>query len=79
MRNKYTEAERIWYKKFGDKIKRMLHIRNMTQGQLAAELGISEVVLSRYITGARIPSSYLVYQIANILNCDVSCLFDVDN
>ena len=79
MRNIRNDDERIWYKKFGDKIKRMIHIRNMTQAQLASELGISEVVLSRYITGARIPSSYLVYQIARILNCDVNCLFDVDN
>ena len=71
--------EKTWYKKFGDKIRRMIHIRNMTQGQLAAELGISEVVLSRYITGDRVPSSYLVAKIATILECDVNCLFDIDN
>ena len=71
--------EKTWRKKFGDKIRRMIHIRNMTQGQLAYELGISEVVLSRYITGERIPSSYLVAKIASVLECDVNCLYDIDN
>lgn len=71
--------EATWNIKFGDKIRRMLHIRNMTQGQLADKLGISEVVLSRYITGARKPSPYLVSRIASILECDINCLFDIDN
>jgi transcriptional regulator with XRE-family HTH domain len=79
MNNIHIDDERIWRKKFGDKIKRMIHIRNMTQGQLAFELGISEVVLSRYITGTCMPDPYRLQQIANILECDLNCLFDIDN
>jgi transcriptional regulator with XRE-family HTH domain len=79
MTNIHIDDEHIWRKKFGDKIKRMIHIRNMTQGRLAYELGISEVVLSRYITGTCMPDPYRLQQIANILECDLNCLFDIDN
>lgn len=70
--------ERKWRKKFGDKLKRLIHIRNMTQGQFAAELGISEVALSRYITGTYAPSPYKLSYMAEILDVSVDCLLDVD-
>lgn len=79
MTNIHIDDEYIWRKKFGDKLKRLIHIRNMTQGRLAFELGISEVVLSRYITGTCMPDPYRLQQIANILECDLNCLFDIDN
>lgn len=79
MTNIHIDDEYIWRKKFGDKLKRMIHIRNMTQGQLAFKMGISEVVLSRYITGTCMPDPYRLQQIANILECDLNCLFDIDN
>ena len=79
MRNNRNDEKLIWRKKFGDKLKRLIHIKGITQGQLAYELGISEVVLSRYITGTCSPDSYRIHQIARILDCDVNCLFDVDN
>ena len=75
---RFDYDEKAWNKKFGDKIRRMLHIRNMTQGELAIELGMSEVVLSRYITGTRALSSYLAAKIASILECDINWLYDVD-
>jgi transcriptional regulator with XRE-family HTH domain len=78
MQNNHND-ELIWRKKFGDKIKRLIHIRNMTQGQLAYELGISEVVLSRYITGTCMPDAYRIQQIARALDYDFNSLFDVDN
>jgi transcriptional regulator with XRE-family HTH domain len=71
--------EQAWRRKFGDKIKRLIHIRNMTQGQVAEELGISEVTLSRYITGTCMPDPYRLQQIAYMLDYDMNCLFDVDN
>ena len=79
MRTKCSDAEMIWRKKFGDKLKRLIHIRNTTQSKLASELGISEVMLSRYITGTCTPNSYRIAQIANILNCDINWLYDIDN
>ena len=79
MRSKRSDQELIWRKKFGDKIKRLIHIRGITQGQLARALGISDVALSRSITGARTPSSYIVARIADILNCDVNWLYNIDN
>ena len=79
MRSKRSDLEVVWRKKFGDKIKRLIHIRGMTQGQLAYKLGISDVTLSRYITGTCMPDPYRLQQIANILDCDINCLFDIDN
>ena len=76
---RFDYDEKVWNKKFGDKIRRMIHIRNMTQGQLAYEMGISEVVLSRYITGACSPSTHRVAHMASILECDVNWFYDVDN
>lgn len=78
MQNNHND-EFIWRKKFGDKIKRLIHIRGITQGQLADELGIYEVVLSRYITGTCMPDAYRIHRIARALDCDLNCLFDVDN
>lgn len=80
MRTDYhcDDDELIWRKKFGDKLKRLIHIKGMTQGEFANELGVSEIVLSRYITGIYTPGLYRTKQMARILGCDLNCLFEVD-
>lgn len=70
--------ERKWRMKFGDKLKRLIHIRNMTQGQFAAKLGISEVALSRYVTGTYNPNAYMLSRMAELLDVDTNCLTNVD-
>lgn len=70
--------ERKWRMKFGDKLKRLIHIRNMTQGQFAAKLGISEVTLSRYVTGTYTPNPYILPRMAELLDVTTDCLLDVD-
>ena len=79
MRSKFHNDEIIWRKQFGNKLKRLIHLKDMTQCEFAKESGIDETVLSKYITGSRMPSPYRIRHIAKILNCDISCLFDVDN
>lgn len=65
-----------WCKEFGDRLKRLIHNKGMTQGQFARKLGVTEATLSRYIKGIHIPNALQVEQIANILGCDVNRLYD---
>ena len=74
-----SEDELIWRKKFGNKLKRLINLKGMTQGEFAAKAGVSDVVLSRYITGTCDPNTYRVGQFARILECDIKTLYDVDN
>lgn len=79
MRSSYRDDEAIWRKKFGDKLRRLIHIKNTTQGRLAAEVGVTEATLSWYITGTHTPSGYMMQRLANALGCDVNCLYEVDD
>lgn len=77
--NRISEKEKIWRKKFGDKLKRLIHLKGMTQKEFAEELGIIDTTVSKYIRGDRCPDIYRILKIANILDCDPNCLFDVDD
>lgn len=79
MTNIHIDDEYIWRKKFGDKLRRLIHIRDTTQDRVAYALGVDPSVVSRYVTGEQAPGSYRVAQIAIILDCDLNWLFDVDN
>lgn len=48
--------------------------RNLTQGEVAAALGVSSVVYCRYETGARQPSIDTLIQMANIFDVTVDYL-----
>lgn len=76
MRCKRDSKELEWSKQFGDRIKRLIHIKGMTQGQFARKLGITEATLSRYIKGVHRPDAYMIEAIANALDCDVNRLYD---
>lgn len=58
-----------------NRIKYFLKERNLTQRNLSEELGITEVTISRYITGERVPSVTVAIKIANLLSCTVDELF----
>lgn len=76
MNDKRSVSEIAWRKQFGDRLKRLIHIKGMTQSQFARELGVTEATLSRYITGIYEPSVSKAERIAEILDCDISLLFD---
>lgn len=76
MNNKRSDAELAWRKQFGDRLKRLIHIKGMTQGEFARKLGVTEATLSRYITGTHEPGVSKAEQMAKILDCDISRLFD---
>ena len=62
----------------GERIKDLLKIRNINQKELAYMADISEVTMSRYISGARYPKSDIIKKIANALDVPVSYLIDDD-
>ena len=62
----------------GERIKDLLKIRNINQKELAYMADISEVTMSRYISGTRYPKSDIIKKIANALDVPVSYLIDDD-
>ena len=55
-------------KTFGEKILELLNSTGMSQRELANKADITEVSLSRYIKGTRVPNAYTAQKIANALN-----------
>lgn len=76
MRCKRNSKELEWSKQFGDRLKRLIHKKGMTQGQFAQKLGITEATLSRYIKGVHRPDAYMIEEIASALGCDINLLYD---
>lgn len=66
-----TYDESAWGAEFGRNLQAMIKTKNITQGQLARKLGITDAMLSRYIHGTAIPSTYKTCQIANELGCEI--------
>lgn len=54
-------------KEIGDRIKKSLECKGMSQRQLADSLDMTEVSISRYIRGQRIPSAQIIGRIANAI------------
>jgi transcriptional regulator with XRE-family HTH domain len=52
----------------GQRITDLLHSMGMTQKELAGEVGITDVSMSRYITGERTPKGDTVAKIAVVLH-----------
>ena len=79
MRARRSNDEVIWSKQFGDKLRRLIHIRGMTQSQFAKEMGVRDETVSRYVNGTCYPTPYVIQKMADILGCTVDQLFDVYN
>lgn len=62
------------YNEFGLNLKRTRESREMTQEQLAALLGTSKQVISRYETGQRFPKVSIVMEYADKLGISISQL-----
>lgn len=62
-----TEEECKW--EFGRRLRRLMRVKGITQAELSEKTGISQYLLSGYITGKRSPSFYRVDKIAKALEC----------
>lgn len=67
-----SDDERAWGLYFGRNLQHVLHKKQIDQGYLARQLGVTDAILSRYIHGLAVPSVYKVSRIAEIIDCDIS-------
>lgn len=64
----------------GPRITGLLQKRGMTQRELAYRIGATEVSVSRYITGARMPKANIIVYMADALNTTTDYILGrVDN
>lgn len=61
---------------FSKNLKRMMKEDNMSQEDLANEIGVSRTMISRYMTGQCIPSFLTVVKIADALFCSIDNLLE---
>lgn len=64
---------------FGERLKKAIANKNITQKELATRCGITEVAVSRYIKSKRIPRSVTLTKIANELDVTTDWLLGVDD
>ena len=68
-----TEDEML--NEFRYRLKHAMSIRGYNQIRLSEETGISEVMISRYLTGVSVPSFLNVMKIAKVLKCSLDELW----
>lgn len=64
---------------FREKVVALLNKNNMTQRELAYRVGITEVSLSRYISGDRIHKGPIISSIANVLHTTTDYLLNSES
>lgn len=64
-------------KAFRTNLKKIIKKKNMSQSELAEKAGLTEVTVSRYFKGTRIPKITTVYKIAEALEVTVGELLGV--
>lgn len=60
---------------FGERLRRIMDRKGITQEILSEETGISQTIISRYILGKSIPGLYAVDKISIVLGCRIDDLF----
>lgn len=66
--------------KIGNRLRNLREQNNITQAQIADELGITQGAVSQWEAGATNPSLRTISRLATILNCTVDELLrDADN
>lgn len=68
-----TEKDWVWL--FKRKLKNIMAYTHVTQLELSRRVGVSQVMMHKYIRGTAAPSSYKLYLIAESLGCSVKDLF----
>ena len=76
---KFFMRESEFIRIFSDNLRYSMQYANMTQRELADEMGIDESTLSRYLRGQIMPTIKNVVNMAYILDCDISELVPCDD
>ena len=64
-----------WVREFKDRLNIMLARSYMNQSEFAKKLGTTQPMVSRYISGRDMPSTYIINKIINVLDCELDDLF----
>ncbi len=64
--------------KFSARLKEAIHASSLTQRELAAKTGVSEITISRYVSGKQLPSRGVLFMLATHLNITPSYLLGED-
>ena len=64
---------------FTDRLKEMMDKRGMSQRELAEAIDKTEVSVSRYVNGLRVPKATALLKIAQALNCQADYLIGNDS
>lgn len=67
--NSMTEDE--CRNEFGNRLRRLLAVKGISQDELCDRVGIHPVMLSRYMNGKTTPNFYIVDKIAKAINCSI--------
>lgn len=70
--------EDSWREEFSNRLFDILEGMDITQKELAEQIGVDERTIRMYKHCDRTPSAYIVYKITNVLGCDPSELIDFD-
>lgn len=62
----------------GERISDLLQKHGLSQRELAEKVGVTEVSMSRYISGDRVPKGLIVVNIANALHTTVEDLMGLE-
>lgn len=63
-------------KEIGYNLQKIIQTRSMAQSTIAAECGITEAMLSRYIHGTSMPGVDKIYTLASVLGCRITDILD---
>jgi transcriptional regulator with XRE-family HTH domain len=66
-------------KELGSRVAETLQRRGMTQKELAARIGVTEAVISRYVSGDRDPKPEVLGNIATALHTTSDFLLGIEN
>ena len=64
---------------FSDRLKQSIQDRGLTQMMLATLIGTTEVSISRYLKGKRIPSADVLYKLCKALDVSADYLLGLSN
>ena len=64
--------EDVWRREFGRRLNEKIYRSGMTQQEVAQQTGISQQIISRYVSGKATPSAYNMRRLAVALNCSIT-------
>lgn len=64
-----------WVREFKERLNIMISRSYMSQTELAQKLGTTQPMVSRYISGRDMPSTYIINKLIKVLKCELDDLF----